>query len=210
MAVFSPGNEPYLGRESVHQFDKLLTLFIEEQVRIGSWTRAETRLTPLQSAASELDPSASSIVLSIRELVRQAYLLSALILTRPLMERVATLSYLIENPTKVGLWEQGWPHKTRPPLRERMAALMKAKGAPQLQAHPPTVDEIAAVVDQYNSLVHGDPAGALHGAILLPDGSAGYTIAKDVNSPTRADQVCFETVSWLVVLLARSAQVFPP
>lgn len=101
MAVFDPGNEPYLGRDSVHQFDRLLTLFVDEQVRIGSWTRAATRLTPLQHAASELVPSASSIVLSIRELVRQAYLLSALILTRPLMERVATLSYLIENPTRV-------------------------------------------------------------------------------------------------------------
>ena len=34
----------------------------------------------------------------MRELVRQAYLLSALILTRPLMERTATISYLVKDP----------------------------------------------------------------------------------------------------------------
>jgi hypothetical protein len=61
-------------------------------------------LSPLQEAAAELVPSASSIALSIRELVRQGYLLSAAMLRRPLFERVATLSYLIEHPDAVKLW----------------------------------------------------------------------------------------------------------
>lgn len=211
MAIFTPDNEPYLGRTSVHQFDNLLTLFIEEQTRIGTWTRsAATELTPLQRAASELVPPASSIVLSIRELVRQGYLLSALILTRPLMERVATLSYLIENPSKVVLWEQGWPHKSRPPLAERIRAMTDVKESDPSLSTPPTETEVAEILDRYNGLVHGDPSGALHGAILLPDGRPGFTIGKDLNSPARADEVCFETVSWLVVLLARCSQLFPP
>lgn len=87
-SVFTPGNEPYLGRQSVYQLDKMLPIFIKQQHRIAAWTHGAT-LSPLQRAASELVPSACSIALSIRELVRQAYLLSALILTRPLMERVA-------------------------------------------------------------------------------------------------------------------------
>ncbi len=208
MTVFTPADEPYLGHESVYQFDKLLKLFVDEQVRIGSWTRAAAELTPMQRVAAEVVPSASSIALSIRELVRQGYLLSALILTRPLMERVATLSYLIENPSQVVEWEHGWPHKTRPPLKDRMAAMMSVTGS-VAPGQAPTEDELHKVVHRYNSLVHGDPSGALHGAILLPDGRAGYTIGKDLNSPNRADEVCFETVCWLVVLLGRCTQIFP-
>jgi len=209
MTVFTPDDEPYLGRKSVYQLDTLLTVFIEEQVRIAMWTRTASELSPLQRAASELVPSASSIVLSIRELVRQAYLLSALILTRPLMERAATLSYLIENPSKVRLWEQGWPHKSRPSLKERMASLGDVNGAHN-QGDQRLHERIADAIDRYNSVVHGDPAGALHGAVLLADGTAGYTIGKDLKSPARADEVCFETVCWLIVLMARSVQTLSP
>ncbi len=208
MTVFTPDNEPYLGRQSVYQLDRVLPLFIAEQRRIAEWTHS-AQLSPLQRAASEIVPSASSIALSIRELVRQAYLLSALILSRPLIERVATFSYLIENPSKVLLWEQGWPHKTRPTLKERMNAMTNATGAPVPEGTPPTEAEVGKVIDRYNSLVHGDPAGALHGAVISESGSPGYTIGKDTGSPARADEVCWETVSWLVVLLGRCAQVFP-
>src|SRR5579863_5152295 len=90
--IFTPDNEPYLGLKSVLHFDETLTLFIEQQVQISEWTHKAT-LTAIQRAASEIVPSASSVALSIRELVRQGYLMSALILTRPLMERTATLAY---------------------------------------------------------------------------------------------------------------------
>jgi hypothetical protein len=65
------------------------------------------------------------------------------------------------------------------------------------------------VRNRYNGLVHGDPDAALHGAVLLADGSAGYTIGKDLGSPQRADEICIETTAWLIVLLARCSQVFP-
>jgi hypothetical protein len=80
--VYTPDSEPYLGRRSVYHFDVVLRRFIDEQVRIADWTHNAT-LSDLQQAASELVPSASSIALSIRELVRQGYLMSALVLTRP-------------------------------------------------------------------------------------------------------------------------------
>lgn len=207
-AVFTPDNEPYLGRLSLCNFDHMLVAFIEQQSRIAAWTHG-TKLSPVQKAASEIVPSASSIALSIRELVRQGYLLSALILTRPLMERVATVSYLIDNPSTVPLWEQGSSHKTRPPLKKRMNAMRH----PGVGTHPggegPSKAEIAQVVDRYHSLVHGDPAGALHGAILLGCGEPGYTIGKDTRSPNRADEICLETTCWLSVLLSRCSQLFP-
>lgn len=208
MAIFTPENEPYLGRVPVSLFDHMLPIFIDEQVRIAAWTH-DHDLTPLQGAASELVPSASSIALSIRELVRQGYLMSALILTRPLMERVATLSYLIEHPTKVDLWKAGWPHKSRPSLKERVQAMIHVSGAPPPEGAPPSEAEISALIDRYNSMVHGDPQGALHGAVLLESGRAGYTIGKDLGSPNRADDVCIETVCWINVLLGRCAQLFP-
>lgn len=68
---------------------------------------------------------------------------------------------------------------------------------------------MTALLDRYNSLVHGDPAAALHGAILMPDSSACYTTGKDVASPQRADESCHETNMWLVVLLAWCRQAFP-
>jgi hypothetical protein len=208
MVVYTPDDEPYLGRESVFQFDTILQLFIEEQTRVGARTR-QMQLSPLQEAAAELVPSASSIALSIRELVRQGYLLSAHILMRPLFERVATLSHLIENPTEVALWREGWPHKSRPSLRQRIRAMHDVKGGPADAGTPPSAEEIRRLLDGLNGLVHGDPAAALHGAILMDDGSAGFTIGKDLASPNRADEVCFFTTMMLIVLLARSAQLFP-
>jgi hypothetical protein len=200
MAIFTPDDEPYLGRQSVFHFDKVLSTFIAEQRRISGQTFTGP-LTPAQRAASEIVPSASSIALSIREMVRQGYLLSALILTRPLMERVATLSYLIENPDAISLWEQGWPHKSRPTLEQRMRALGGGVGIEDLP--------MPRNLDRYNGLVHGDPAAALHGAVQLPDGGAGFTIGKDLGSPARADEICAETTMWLIVLLARCSQIFP-
>ena len=108
--IFTPDNEPYLGRESVFQFDQMIQAAMEKNAKIGPWTHGRN-LTPLQSAATELLPHGFSIALSIRELVRQGYLISAEILLRPLIERAAVISYLCEAPSALPLWEAGWPHK---------------------------------------------------------------------------------------------------
>lgn len=202
MVVFTPDDEPYLGRQSVYHFDVVLRRFVEDQVRIAEWTH-RAQLTGLQQAASELVPSASSIALSIRELVRQAYLMSALVLTRPLMERTATLSYLVTHPESVTLWQEGWPHKTRPSLNSRLNSLLGPDA-------PFSKEDLAGLLDRYNGLVHGDPAAALHDAVLQPDGAAGYTVGKDLTSPSRTDEVAFETTAWLIVLMGRCQEVFPP
>jgi hypothetical protein len=88
--IFTPDNEPYLGRPALFHFDQVLIVLAAEQRRIGPWTRTH-KLTALQHAASGLVPGACSVAFSVRELVRQAYLLSAVILIRPLVERVSTL-----------------------------------------------------------------------------------------------------------------------
>jgi hypothetical protein len=82
--IFTPGNEPYLGRQSVFQFDKMIQTAMEKNAKIAPWTRGRD-LTLLQRAGTELLPHGFSIALSIRELVRQGYLISAEILLRPLI-----------------------------------------------------------------------------------------------------------------------------
>jgi hypothetical protein len=210
MPVFTPGDEPYLGVQLVHQLDLLVVPLMEQQTRIATWTLSND-LTPLQQAASELAPGACSLALSIRECVRQGYLLAALVLTRPLLERVATLSYLVENPDQVELWQQGWPHKSRPALRIRMKAmgLPPSPDSPLSTPDAPSSDDVAAMIDRYNGLVHGDPASAYSTAVLLPDGHPGHAIGKDLSSPARANQICGETLGWVAVLMARCAQLFP-
>jgi hypothetical protein len=98
---------------------------MEQNTKIGPWTHGRT-ISPLQMAATELIPHGFSIALSIRELVRQAYLISAEILLRPLIERAAVISYLCETPSALPLWEAGWPHKSRPPLYKMLAAMSGA------------------------------------------------------------------------------------
>ena len=210
MPVFTPDDEPYLGVQLVHQLDLLIVPLMQQQTCIAAWTHSND-LTHLQQAASELAPGACSLVLSIRESVRQGYLLAALVLTRPLFERVATLSYLVEYPAQVELWRRGWSHKGRPPLHTRM----KAMGLPPTPDSPlstpdaPSGDDIRAMLDRYNGLVHGDPASAYSTAVLLADGRPGHAIGKDLSSPQRANQICGETLAWVVVLMARCAQIFP-
>ncbi len=210
MPIFTPDDEHYLGVLLVHQLDLLIVPLTQQQVRIAEWTHSN-ELTPLQQAASELAPGACSLALSIRELVRQGYLLAALVLTRPLLERVATLSYLVENPGQVKLWRQGWPHKGRPSLRTRMRTmgLPPDPDSPMWSVDAPNMDDISAMINRYNGLVHGDPVSAYSTAVLLPDGRPGYTVGKDLSSPTRANRICGETLAWIGVLLARCEQLFP-
>lgn len=204
-AVFTPENEPYAGRAALFRFDQILIVLAAEQRRIGARTHCE-ELTALQRAASELAPAACSIAFSIRELVRQGYLLPVLILIRPLVERVSTLAYLVDREDAVSLWNAGWPHKTRPSLAARLAAL----GGPDNIPDAGVTNSLDALRSSYNGLIHGDPASAGAGAILLPDGTAGFTTGKDLASPARADDVCTQASTYTMVLTVKAAEVFPP
>lgn len=203
-AVFTPDNEPYLGREPVFQFDKMISAVMEQQHRIAAWTR-QNELTRLQIAASQLVPGACSIALSIRELVRQGYLFSAMILLRPLVERVGTLTYLIENPEALDLWEEGWRHGTRPKFLDLLSTMSGGSG----DTGAISSDMGSLIARRFHSLVHGDPQAAQETLISLDDGSPGFTVGKDLDSPERADTVAFEATMYLIVLMAKSAQLFP-
>lgn len=200
-AIFTPDDEPYLGLYSMLKLDQTISLTMEQQRAIAKWTRSN-QLSKMQQIASEIVPASISIVLSIRELVRQGYLLSALILLRPLFERSATLAYLLAHEDERSKWETGWKHGDRPTLRDRAATM-----APR-EVSCGGLIELDTLINRNNSLVHGDPHAALHGTILLDDGSAGFTSSKDVDSPSRADAICKETFWRLAYLNLRSHELF--
>lgn len=200
--IFTLENEPYLGRESVFHFDKMIQDSMQMNALIAPWTRGRT-LTPLQRAATEIIPHGFSIALGIRELIRQGYLLSAEILLRPLLERVAVVSYLCEVPDALPLWEAGWPHKSRPPLY-KMLAVMKGGES--------TLDDEAAareIAHHFNAVVHADPIGARRQVVKLENGQIGYTASMSLRDVEKCDDICFQSAMYLVILTARAIQVFP-
>jgi hypothetical protein len=186
----------------LQQFDEMVLLLMQQHGQIGPWTRAHT-MTPLQQAACQLAPQASSLLLGIRELIRQAYLMPAAALVRRAFERIATLSWRCENPSQVQRWHDGWKHSSRPPLSERMTAM--------LGADPPeeTMRRAKAVIDEFNGFVHGDPVAANMGAVLLGGGGVGFTVSKDLGSPTRASVLAQQGALYTVVLSSRCVQLFP-
>lgn len=110
VSIFTPDDEPYLGRPLLHHFDLVIVAALAQQHAIGPWTRRNSdSLTRLQAAACQIVPAACSIALGIRELIRQAYLFPALMLLRPLIERVATISYLAEPPKRLSCGSRAGP-----------------------------------------------------------------------------------------------------
>ncbi len=198
--VFTPDNEPYLGLESVLWFDRIICWSMESNTQVAAWTRRNSKaLTPLQRAACQIIPQGVGIALSIRELIRQAYLFSALILVRSLIERAAVVSYLDTHPGAVSEWENGWRYRERPNLATMLASM--AGGVP--------VAEAQKISDAHNHMVHGDPLSCINNLIILSDGAAGYASGKILNNPRLCDEVAMESQCYLVVLSGRMSSIFP-
>jgi hypothetical protein len=198
--VFTPNNEPYLGLESLLWFDRIICWSMETNTKIATWTRQNSNtLTPLQRAGCQIIPQGISIALSIRELIRQAYLLSALILMRSLIERAAIVSYLDMHPEEVSKWESGWRYGERPKLAN-MLALMGG-GVP--------VKEAQKICDAHNHMVHGDPLSCYNNLVTLSDGTAGYASGKILDNKELCDEVAMEAQCYLVVLSGRMSSIFP-
>lgn len=181
-------------------FDRIICWSMESNTKVAGWTRQNSNaLTSLQRAGCQIIPQGFSIALSIRELIRQAYLVSARILVRPLIERAAVVSYLESHPGAVSEWENGWRHGTRPSLATMLASM--AGGIP--------VAEAQKICSAHNHMVHGDPLSCYDNLIPLPDGAAGYASSKILNNPRLCDEIAFESQCYLIVLSGRMASIFP-
>jgi hypothetical protein len=196
--VFTPDNEPYLGRESVYHFDQVIISCMETNKEVASYTHAN-KLNDLQKAACQIIPQGINLSLSIREMIRQGYLFSAAVLMRSLIERAAIISYLCENPNEVELWKNGWKYKERPRLSKMLSTMHGGADIKQAQE----------ICDTFNHLVHGDPIGASFNLVKLDDMSLGYSVGKALSEPDFCDFICFQTYCYLIVIMGRTAQCFP-
>lgn len=197
-SIFTPDNEPYLGRDSVYHFDQVILSCLEANANVASYTHTN-ELTDLQRAACQIIPQGINLALSIRELVRQGYLFTAVVLMRPLIERAAIISYLHEQPENVRLWQDGWKYRERPSLATMLATM-------QGEAN---IEQTKQICDTFNHVLHGDPIGSSFNLVHLDSGGLGYSVSKTLHDPELCDFICFQSYCYLTVLMGRMTACFP-
>lgn len=176
--VFTPDNEPYLGRELLKLFDLTIPRSLAVHRHLAARTFSED-LSPLQLAVVEIVPQGISIALSMRELIRQAYLFSAGILMRPLVERTGTIQYLCKNPASIDDWHTGWPRKSQPKFGLLLDLVMPSESD----------EERKEIEELLHKLIHSDPRSANLNATTRSDGLRGYAAGKELNEPDKADAI---------------------
>ena len=199
-AVYLPSNEPYLGRESVFHCDQVILSCLEANTDIAFYTHTyRDNLSDFQRAASQIIPQGINLALTIRELIRQGYLFGALVLMRPLIERVAIISYLHKYPNKVKIWHEGWQFNNRPSL-SKMLETMSDKI---------DINVAKQICETFGHIVHGDPIGSQWNLVKLQKGGLGYSVGKVINDPDLCDFICFQSHCYLIVLMGMMAACFP-
>jgi hypothetical protein len=199
-AVFTPDDEPYLGRQSVFHFDQMIVSGLEVNAEVATFTRERvSELSDLQKAACQIIPQGINLALSIRELVRQGYLFAAVVLMRPLIERAAIISYLHERPEEIRLWQDGWRYRERPSLATMLATMHGEAD----------IDQAREICDTFNHVVHGDPIGSSFNLVDLGAGGLGYAVGKALSEPELCDFICLQSYCYLIVLVGRMAGCFP-
>jgi len=199
--VFTPENEPYLGRKALLTFDQEIPFSLWVSSHIAAYTRGHRdELSTLQRAACQIVPQGINLALTIRELIRQAYLFGALVLVRPLIERAAIISYICDHPDGVEKWMNGWRFRERPPLSVMLNSMTGE--AAELEA-------AKDICEHYGHIIHGDPVSADWNRVPLNDGTLGYAVGKVLNSPELCDELALQGWAYLRVLIAKATACFP-
>lgn len=195
--VFTPGNEPYLGRELLLRFDQLISSCLEYNSVCAPKSHSGN-LTDFQNAACILVPQVISLALSIRELIRQGYIFGAKVMIRPLVERSVTILYLYTHPEKMELWNNGWDHRKRPNLQ----AMLEGIGERLLSERVPK-----GTTHDWNSATHGDPFSAQWNVLNI-NGKAAFPVSKNLQHPALVDEICAEAIPWLASTMGMMGAAF--
>lgn len=207
--IFTPNDEPYLGLPEVKALDDVIVSAMDEMQRAKPYTASE-KLTTHQKAAILIIPSGVSLCLSVRELIRQAYLHGALVLLRPILERMITIQYLRLHPDAHAIWENGWKYQERPKLHEMTKRLFSDRINDELEATLPennwTVHQV--LTREGNDMVHGGVDALLRNVNFTEQGTT-TSPGKVVNRPDLAKKAALECASWLSILVTESSAAFP-
>ena len=198
--IYTPDNEPYLGRELLFQFDNLICSCLDLNSSCAPASDGKT-LSRFQNALCILVPQTITLALSIRELIRQGYLFGAKVLVRPLTERAVTILYLSKNSDALQVWDDGWKYNKRPKLQEMVEYLNREL----LQGKFASLKGFA---HELNSATHGDPLSAQWNVILRHDGTRVFPVSKNLSSPQLADEICAETIPWLAATMGIMCAAF--
>jgi hypothetical protein len=198
--IFTPDDEPYLGREALFAFDNLICSCMELNSKCAPTSHGRP-LSDLQRALCILVPQTITLALSIRELIRQGYLFGAKVLVRPFIERAVTILYLFKNPDALRIWDDGWKHNKRPHLQKMVDYLNQEL----LNGKFPSMQ---GFTHELNSATHGDPLSARWNAVVRADGVPVFLPSKNVHSPELADEICAETLPWLAATMGIMSAVF--
>jgi hypothetical protein len=198
--VFTPDNEPYLGRALLFHFDQLICSAMEANASLAPTSHRRV-LTDHQKMACQVIAQALSIALSIRELIRQGYLFGGHVLLRALAERAAILLYLNLYPEEIDKWNRGWEHNEAPSLA-KMFEKIRAKQKP---GSPIRGSDLTAPM---NSLLHARPDSAPWNMISLGGGGLGHAVSKILDRPDLCDDLCANAIPWLVAVQCMMAAYF--
>ncbi len=178
--------------------DHLIVTSLELNSHIAVYSHQHS-LSRLQKAATRIVPQGINITLSIRELVKQGQLFSAAVLMHSLIERVGIISYLVNVPSAIDSWEEGWRHCERPLLKKMLMTLSDGKDK----------TSIIKSVDTFDHLVHGDPMESKFNLVQLDADAIGYGVGRIADNNGLCDFLCYQTIAWLTVLSGMSSVVFP-
>lgn len=200
--VFTPDNEPYLGRKLLFHFDQLIISAMEQNA-VTAPTSHGRILTDHQRMACQVIAQALSIALSIRELVRQGYLFGAHVLLRALVERSAILLYLHLHPEEIEKWNRGWHQQDNVPGLAKMFDAIQKKWQ---HDSPVRGRDITSAM---NSLLHAKPDSAPWNLVPLGENEVGHAVTKILNRPELCDDLCANVIPWLAVIQSMMAAYFP-
>nr|MBN2278779.1 hypothetical protein [candidate division Zixibacteria bacterium] len=199
--VFTPDNEPYLGRNLLYHFDLIIASLMEQNADTAPQTHF-SKLTDEQKMACQVIPQAISIALSIRELIRQGYLFGAHVLKRALIERATILLYLHLCPDEIQIWKNGWHQKEAPSLAKMFDVI-------QSKQQRGSIVRGKDLTASMNSLLHAKPDSAPWNLISLNQNRVGHAVSKILNRPDLCDELCAEVIPWIAVVQGMMAAYFP-
>lgn len=200
-AIFTPDNEPYLGRALLLNFDLIISATIEQNSRTREATCGAAN-SDQQKMARQVNSQAISIALSIRELIRQGYLFGAHVLLRPLVERSMILLYIYQFPTEIRHWNNGWKQGEAPGLPkmiDKFAA--KGAGAPYVKG--------SEMLKSMNSLLHSKPDSAYYNLAPAGEDRVEFASSKILNRPELCDSLCADVIPQLAIVGAMLNNYFP-
>lgn len=198
--IFTPDNEPYLGRKLLFHLDQIISSLLEQNRSTAPLSHT-AQLTDHQRMACLIIPQAISIILSLRELIRQGYLFGGHVLLRPMVERAAILLYLHSYPDEICRWNRGWNHNEAPSLSKMFDAI-------QAKRQEPPIARGHELTASMNSLLHAKPDSSFWNFVKVGENNSGYAVSKILNRPELCDELCANMIPWIAVIQGMMAVYF--